>query len=430
MASTQKFIGLPPKQGLYDPQYEHDACGVGFVVNVKGKKSNAIVRQALTVLEHLSHRGACGSEANTGDGAGILLQLPHKFFGRVAAEERFSLPANGEYGVGMMYLPQDAELRHHFEQHFEEIVRAEGQTVLGWRNVPTDNSLLGETAKGAEPFMRQVFIGRNPTALIGSDTLAFERKLYVIRKQAEQYIRYNNHNQQGKLFYIASLSSRTIVYKGMLMSEQVESYYPDLIDPDVESAIGIVHSRFSTNTFPSWDRAHPNRYLIHNGEINTVRGNENWMYARQPSLYTDLFGPDIAKVTTQVVDPDGSDSARFDNCLEFLHLSGRSLPHAVMMMIPEPWSNHESMSDAKKAFYEYHSTLMEPWDGPASIVFTDGSVVGAVLDRNGLRPSRYYVTKDDMVVMASEVGVLEIPAENILYKSRLQPGRMFLVDTT
>jgi len=429
MASTQNYVGLPPKQGLYDPQFEHDACGVGFVVNVKGKRSNAIVRQALTVLEHLSHRGACGSEANTGDGAGILLQIPHKFFRRVCTEQGITLPEADAYGVGMLFLPKDETLRRHFENHFEEIVRAEGQTVLGWRTVPTDNRLIGDSAKSAEPLMRQVFIGCNPTALIGHDPLAFERKLYVIRKRAEQYIRYNNHMEQGSLFYIASLSSRTLVYKGMLMSEQVESYFLDLLDPDVECSIAVVHARFSTNTFPSWERAHPNRYLIHNGEINTVRGNVNWMYARQSVMYTDLFGADMDKVTQQIIDPDGSDSTMFDNCLEFLHLAGRPLPQAVMMMIPEPWSNHESMSDEKKAFYEYHSTLMEPWDGPASIVFTDGSVVGAVLDRNGLRPSRYYVTKDDMVIMASEVGVLDIPPENILHKSRLQPGRMFLVDT-
>ena len=428
MASEHRHVGLPPKQGLYDPQFEHDACGVGFVVNVKGKKSNAIVRQALTVLEHLSHRGACGSEANTGDGAGILIQIPHKFFSRVMAEQNITLPADGAYGVGMLFLPQDAALRQHFEQHFEEIVRTEGQTVLGWRTVPTDNSAIGDTAKSGEPTMRQVFIGRNGATSLGLDGLAFERKLYVIRKQAEKLIRYADH-PQGKQFYVASLSSRTLVYKGMLMSEQVDNYFPDLMDLDVECAMAVVHSRFSTNTFPSWERAHPNRYLMHNGEINTVRGNVNWMYARQSVLQSDLFGDDMPKVTQQIVDPDGSDSAMFDNSLEFLHLGGRSLPHAVMMMIPEPWSNHESMSDAKKAFYEYHSTLMEPWDGPASIVFTDGTVVGAVLDRNGLRPSRYYVTKDDMVIMASEVGVLEIPAENILQKSRLQPGRMFLVDT-
>jgi glutamate synthase (ferredoxin) len=421
---------LPPKQGLYDPSFERDACGVGFVVNIQGERSHTIVRQALKVLVNLSHRGACGYEQNTGDGAGILLQLPHAFFVREAAAQGFSLPAPGDYGVGMLFLPHDAALRAEFEARFAAIVEAEGQTLLGWRTVPTDNSPIGESAKAAEPYMRQVFIGRNEDTLIGSDPLAFERKLYVIRKQAEQAIRYGDHPQRDA-FYIASLSCRTIVYKGMLTPEQVGVYYPELNDPALESAIAVVHSRFSTNTFPSWDRAHPNRYLIHNGEINTIRGNENWMYARQSTVQSEHFGADLPKVTRQIVDTDGSDSARFDNTLEFLHLAGRSLPHAVMMMIPEPWSNHETMSDEKKAFYEYHSTMMEPWDGPASIVFTDGTVVGAVLDRNGLRPSRYYVTKDGLVVMASEVGVLgdEIAPENVAYKARLQPGRMFLVDT-
>jgi glutamate synthase (ferredoxin) len=426
----QSRVGLPAKQGLYDPAYEHDACGVGFVVNIKGERSNRLVRQALKVLGNLGHRGACGCEANTGDGAGILLQLPHKFFDKVTAEQGFSLPAPDSYGVGMIFLPKDESQRQKFEQLFEEIVREEGQTVLGWRTVPTDNRSLGETAKSGEPFIRQVFIGCNRAALTSSDELAFERKLYVIRKRAEQLIRYWRV-PDGDRFYIASLSCRTIIYKGMLMAEQVTAYYADLNDPAVECAIAVVHSRFSTNTFPSWERAHPYRYLIHNGEINTLRGNVNWMYARQSVLKSDLFGADLPKVTQQIIDPDGSDSAMFDNCLEFLHLAGRSLPHAVMMMIPEPWSNHETMSDEKKAFYEYHSTMMEPWDGPASIVFTDGGMVGAVLDRNGLRPSRYYVTKDGMVVMASEVGVLgdEVPPENVAYKARLQPGRMFLVDT-
>jgi glutamate synthase (ferredoxin) len=422
--------GLPLKQGLYDPNNERDACGVGFVVNIQGERSHTIVRQALKVLVNLSHRGACGCEPNTGDGAGVLMQLPHKFFSRVASEAGFSLPAPGHYGVAMLFLPKDDELRAEFEQQFTQIVAAEGQTVLGWRTVPTDNSPIGETAKRAEPLMRQAFIGRNDATLVGSDELAFERKLYVIRKQAEQAIRYSGH-PQSEQFYVASLSCRTVVYKGMLTPEQVAIYFPDLTDPAVEASIVVVHSRFSTNTFPSWERAHPNRYLIHNGEINTIRGNENWMYARQSILQSPLFGDDLRKVTGQIIDPDGSDSARFDNALEFLHLAGRTLPHAVMMMIPEPWSNHETMSDEKKAFYEYHSTLMEPWDGPASIVFTDGAMVGAVLDRNGLRPSRYYVTKDGMVVMASEVGVLgdEIAPENVAVKARLQPGRMFLVDT-
>ena len=422
--------GLPPKQGLYDPQFEKDACGVGFVVNIKGQKSHKIVRQAMKVLVNLNHRGACGCEANTGDGAGINFQIPDAFFRKVTAAAGFSLPPAGEYGAGIVFLPKEATLRVEFESRLAQIIAEEGQTLLGWRTVPTDSSSLGATAQAGEPFMRQVFIGRNPATLVGSDDLAFERKLYVIRKRAEQALRYGGH-PQGKEFYIASLSSRTIVYKGMLLADQVDAYFPDLLDPSVESAIAIVHSRFSTNTFPTWDRAHPYRYLIHNGEINTIRGNVNWMYARQSVLQSELFGADLDKIRQQIVDPDGSDSAQFDNALEFLHLAGRPLHHVAMMMIPEPWSNHESMSASKKAFYEYHAALMEPWDGPASIAFTDGTVVGAVLDRNGLRPSRYYVTKDDVVVMASEVGVLgdEIAPENVLYKSRLQPGRMFLVDT-
>ncbi len=418
---------LPAKQGLYDPQFEHDACGVGFVVNIKGKKSHEIVRQALTVLVNLSHRGACGCESNTGDGAGILFQLPHTFFQKICAPLNIELPAPGAYGVGMVYLPHDEAARRLCEQQLEEIITEEGQQLLGWRTVPTDNNSLGYTAKVGEPFIRQIFIGHNPKPT-DADELAFERKLYVIRKVAESKIRYGRPGGQGNdKFYFASLSARTIVYKGMLMSEQVEQYYPDLTDPTVESALAVVHSRFSTNTFPSWERAHPYRYMIHNGEINTLRGNVNWMYARQAIFRSDLFGEDLSKVLP-VIDP-GSDSAMFDNCLEFLALNGRSLPHAVMMMIPEPWANHESMSDEKKAFYEYHSCLMEPWDGPASIAFTDGTVIGAVLDRNGLRPSRYYVTKDDLVIMASEVGVLDIPPERVLYKRRLEPGRMFLVDT-
>jgi len=422
--------GPPPKQGLYDPAFEKDACGVGFVVNIKGVRSHTIVRQAMTVLVNLNHRGACGCEPNTGDGAGINMQMPDKFFRRVAAECGCALPALGEYGVGMVFLPKDADARRTFEAEFEQIVAEEGQTVLGWRDVPTDNSTLGATAIAGEPFVRQIFIGCNADALYGSDALAFERKLYVIRKRAEKAIRYNGY-EHGKSFYIASLSSRTVVYKGMLLADQVDAYYPDLLDPDMEAAIAVVHSRFSTNTFPSWDRAHPYRYLIHNGEINTIRGNVNWMYARQSVLQSELFGPDLEKFKQQIVDPDGSDSAQFDNALEFLHLAGRPLHHVAMMMIPEPWSNHESMAPELRAFYEYHATLMEPWDGPASIAFTDGTVVGAVLDRNGLRPSRYYVTKDDIVVMASEVGVLDdqIPPENVAHKSRLQPGRMFLVDT-
>ncbi|MBM4262699.1 MAG: glutamate synthase large subunit [Deltaproteobacteria bacterium] len=420
-----KQSGPPEKQGLYDPRFEHDACGVGFVVNIKGVKSHEIVEQALTVLQNLDHRGACGCEENTGDGAGILLQVPHKFLAQACEGLGFKLPDPGEYGVGMLFLPDDRKQRPKFEKMIEKIIVEEGQKVLGWRKVPTDNLYLGETAKACEPFVRQVFIGRGEGV---ADELAFERKLYVIRRRAENAIRYDKL-PGGDFFYVPSMSCRTIIYKGMLTPRQVVTFYPDLSDPEIESAIAVVHSRFSTNTFPSWGRAHPYRYLIHNGEINTLRGNENWMHARQGMLASGIFGTDLRNIFP-IIQEDGSDSTKFDNCLEFLALSGRSLPHAVMMMIPEPWENHESMDPAKRAFYEYHSSLMEPWDGPASIAFTDGTVVGAVLDRNGLRPSRYYVTKDDLVIMASEVGVLDVPPERVLEKRRLQPGRMFLVDTS
>ncbi|HEU5462755.1 MAG TPA: glutamate synthase large subunit [Candidatus Binatia bacterium] len=419
-----QYGDLPPKQGLYDPRFEHDACGVGFVVNIKGEKSSEIVQQALTVLENLDHRGACGCEENTGDGAGILLQIPHAFLKEACAGLGFQLPDPGEYGVGMIFLPDHRDQRRRFEKMIQEIIKDTGQQLLGWRKVPTDNLYLGEAAKEFEPFVRQVFIGRGADV---ADELAFERKLYVIRRRAENAIRYAGL-PGGSFFYVPSMSCRTLIYKGMLTPRQVSTFYPDLSDPLLETAIAVVHSRFSTNTFPSWGRAHPYRYLIHNGEINTLRGNENWMYARQGMLASELFGDDLRKVFP-IIQDDGSDSAKFDNCLEFLALSGRSLPHAVMMMIPEPWENHESMDEKKRAFYDYHSFLMEPWDGPASIAFTDGTVVGAVLDRNGLRPSRYYVTKDDLVIMASEVGVLDVPPERVLEKRRLQPGKMFLVDT-
>ena len=414
-----KMTGLPPKQGLYDPRFEHDACGMGFVVNQKGKKSHQIVTEALEVLENLTHRGAVGSEVNTGDGAGILIQIPHAFFEKECAASGITLPSAGDYGVGMIFANRNAEERQAYEEQFEKIAAEEGQTVLGWRTVPVDSSPLGETAKDCMPHIRQVFIGRNPDI---KNDMDFERKLYVIRKRSENSIGCHGH------FYFVSLSHRTIVYKGMLTSEQLGAFYKDLSDPLLETSLALVHSRFSTNTFPSWERAHPNRYIVHNGEINTLRGNINWMKARQKTLKTDLYGEDISRILP-IIDEDGSDSAMFDNCLEFLALSGRSLPHAVMMMVPEPWGKNEEMHEEKKAFYEYHSCLMEPWDGPAAMGFTDGRMVGAVLDRNGLRPSRYYVTKDDKVILASEVGVLEIPPENVMYKGRLQPGRMLLVDT-
>jgi glutamate synthase (ferredoxin) len=413
------------EQGLYHPQFEHDACGVGFVVDVKGRKSHDIVRKALTVLVNLRHRGACGCEPNTGDGAGILLQKPEAFLKERCKGLGITLPSFAEYGVGMVSLPPDVNDRKVCEKIFEDIVKEEGQAFLGWRTVRTDNSSLGPTARAGEPFVRMIFIGRSSKL---QDDMAFERKLYIIRRRAENAIRYSGKIKGGHFFYVASLSYKTIAYKGMLMSEQVETFFPELTDPAVESSLALVHSRFSTNTFPSWDRSHPYRYVAHNGEINTLRGNVNWMFARQAVCESDLFGDDLKKIMP-VIAPDGSDSAMFDNCLEFLALAGRSLPHAVMMMIPEPWANHESMSDEKKAFYEYHSCLMEPWDGPASIAFTDGVQIGAVLDRNGLRPSRYYVTKNDLVIMASEVGVLDVPPEDVLIKGRLQPGRMFLIDT-
>jgi glutamate synthase (ferredoxin) len=414
----------PGKQGLYDPFYEHDACGVGFVVNVKGRRSQAIVRDALTILMNLRHRGACGCENNTGDGAGILVQMPHAFLEQACHEGQIDLPEEKHYGCGLVFLPQDRDQQRQCRVVFERITREEGQLPLGWRNVPTNNGTLGETAKAGEPFIQQVFVGRGVHV---TDDDAFERKLYVIRRRAENEIRYGTLDW-GRTFYIPSLSHRTLVYKGMLMAEQVGTYFPELLDPLMQSALALVHSRFSTNTFPSWDRAHPYRYIAHNGEINTLRGNINWVHARQALFKSNLFGEDLKKVLP-VICPDGSDSAMFDNCLEMLVLSGRSLPHAVMMMIPEPWQHHETMSDEKKAFYEFNRFLMEPWDGPASISFTDGVRIGAVLDRNGLRPSRYYVTKDDTLVLASEVGVLDIPADRIQSKGRLQPGRMLLVDT-
>jgi glutamate synthase (ferredoxin) len=418
-------LGAPPKQGLYDPQFEHDSCGVGFLVHIKGKKSHGLVTAALQILLNLDHRGACGCEANTGDGAGILIQTPHEFFKKVAGRLGFPLPVPGQYGVGMLFMPPAKAEREGVKAALAKIISEENQTLIGWRDIPTDNSSLGNGAKASEPFMMQVFVGRNPAL---KDDAAFERKLYVIRKVAEQRIRYGGKIAGGRWFYVSSLSQKTVTYKGMLMPEQVAKYFPDLRDADMTTALALVHSRFSTNTFPSWDRAHPNRYIAHNGEINTLRGNVNWMHAAQTNFKSPLFGHDIKKIIP-VINTDGSDSAQFDNCVELLVMAGRELPHAMMMMIPEPWENHEGMDAERRAFYEFHSCLMEPWDGPASMAFTDGKIIGACLDRNGLRPSRYYVTKDDMVIMASEAGVLPVAPERVLQKGRLQPGRMFLVDT-
>jgi glutamate synthase (NADPH) large chain len=418
-------LGPPAKQGLYDPQFEHDACGVGFVVDIKGRKSNAIVKQGIQVLKNLDHRGASGAEVNTGDGAGILLQMPHAFLKKVAKKDaRINLPDPGMYAAGNIFMPRNATQRRKIEEVFARVVQAEGQVYLGARTVPVDNSMLGETAKAAEPFVRQVFIGRGAET---ADEAEFERKLYVIRKRAYNEIRVSTIGG-AEYWYVVSLSHKTLVYKGMLTTMQLDQYFLDLQNPLMESAIALVHSRFSTNTFPSWDRAHPYRCIAHNGEINTLRGNINWMRAREALFESPLFGDDIKKIPP-IVNPNGSDSSMFDNVLELMVLSGRSMPHAVMMMIPEPWSKHSTMDPARKAFYQYHSSLMEPWDGPADICFTDGKRIGSVLDRNGLRPGRYYVTKDDVCVMASEAGVLEFPPEHIARKGRLQPGRMFLVDT-
>ncbi|MEY2983499.1 MAG: ferredoxin-dependent glutamate synthase, partial [Cyanobacteriota bacterium] len=411
----------PQPQGLYHPEQEHDACGVGFIVQMKGKASHEIVESGLTILVNLEHRGACGCEPNTGDGAGILMQVPHQFIVKVAGEQGITIPEPGQYAVGNIYGSPDPLARAEARKRFNEVASKEGLTVLGWRDIPTDNSSLGETAKASEPFMQQVYIAR-PEGM--TDDLDFERKLYALRKLSHGAIRSPEIDTH---WYVASLSSRTLVYKGMLTTAQVGQYYPELHDPEMESALALVHSRFSTNTFPSWERSHPYRYIAHNGEINTMRGNVNWMQARQALFESPLFGEDMQKVQP-AINVDGSDSTIFDNALELLYLAGRSLPHAVMMMIPEPWTGHESMSQAKKDFYQYHACLMEPWDGPASIAFTNGKMMGAVLDRNGLRPSRYYVTKDDLVIMASEAGVLPIEPERVVQKGRLQPGRMFLVD--
>ena len=413
----------PPAQGLYDPANEHDACGVGFVANIKGRKSHAIIENGLTILKKLVHRGACGCEENTGDGVGMLVQMPHTFFKRICPEAGIDLPEYGQYGAGLVFLPVDPAQSERIQAIIEEIITAEGQTVLGWRVVPTDSSSLGPTALAGEPTFKQIFIGRGDNV---ADEMDFERKLFVIRKLVEKAVATSDLSEKN-YFYIPSLSHRTFIYKGMLTVTQLELMYPDLLQDDFESALALVHQRFSTNTFPAWKLAHPFRFVAHNGEINTVRGNANWMRAREALCESDLFGDDLKKLFPIAIE-GGSDSATFDNVMEFMHMSGRPLSHVMLMMIPEAWSGHETMSDELKAFYEYHACLMEPWDGPASTAFTNGDVIGAVLDRNGLRPSRYYVTKDDMVVMASEVGVLDIPPEDVVIKDRLHPGRIFLVD--
>jgi len=415
--------GLPPAQGLYHPAHEHDACGIGFVASISGHKSHEIIRQGIQVLENLAHRGACGCDPETGDGAGVLIQVPHQFFARECGKLGFTLPAPGTYAAGMTFLPVEKHPRLQCEGILERIVREEGLSVLGWRDTPVYASAIGRVARASQPYIQQIFVACAP----GMDEDAFERKLYVVRRRAENEVRDSGIEDAG-MFYIPSLSCRTIVYKGLLLAPQITNFYHELSDPDVISALCLVHQRFSTNTFPSWQRAHPYRYIAHNGEINTLRGNVNWMYARQSLLRSPLFGDDLQKLHP-IIAPDGSDSANFDNAVELLLQAGRSLPHVMAMLIPEAWAGNPHMKPEKRAFYEYHACLMEPWDGPAAIAFTDGRVIGATLDRNGLRPGRYVVTHDDLVVMASEAGVLDIAPEQIKKKGRLQPGKMFLVDT-
>ena len=413
----------PPAQGMYDPTNEHDACGVGFVAHIKGKKSHSIVEQGLTILKNLNHRGAVGADPKASDGAGVLLQIPDRFFREELGKQGLKLPPAGQYGVGMVFLPRDPASRFACEYEIERAIKDEGQALLGWRDVPVDNSDLGESVKLIEPVIRQVFIGRGAGVTV---TDALERKLYVIRKSAGHAIQALNL-AHGKEFYVPSMSARTIVYKGMLLAGQVGSYYRDLKDARVVSALALVHQRFSTNTFPSWDLAHPFRMICHNGEINTVRGNVNWIRARQGAISSPILGRDLDKLWPLIY-AGQSDSASFDNALELLVMSGYSVAHAMMMMIPEAWESHTLMDANRRAFYEYHAAMMEPWDGPASIAFTDGRQIGATLDRNGLRPSRYIITEDGLVIMGSECGCLPVPEERIVKKWRLQPGRMFLVD--
>ena len=418
--------GLPEKYGLYDPQNEKDACGVGFVAQIKGVASHQIVKDANRILCNMDHRGARGSETNTGDGAGMLTALPDKLLRREAkALLGIDLPERGKYGAGNIFLPTDDDERDYCKAAFVKAIENQGQKFLGWRTVPTDpdGANLGPTALEAMPQIEQLTIG----AADGLDQDSFERQLYIIRKSAASPLRRDQRLKQRGMLYACSLSSKTIIYKGMLACEQVLPFYQDLTDPDFETHLAMVHSRFATNTFPTWERAQPLRCLSHNGEINTLRGNKNAMHSRQGVVQSELFGDEIRKLFP-VAEEGLSDSGTFDNVLEFLYMSGRSMPEAAMMMIPEAWQKHAHMPQVKKDFYEYHSCLMEPWDGPASIAFTDGTVIGAVLDRNGLRPSRYYLTHDDRVIMASEVGVLPVPPETVAHKGRLKPGRMFLID--
>jgi glutamate synthase (NADPH) large chain len=421
-AAAARGAPLLPRS-LHESRAGRDSCGVGFIANMKGVASHAIVKDGLQIVENLTHRGAVGADPLVGDGAGMLLQIPHDFFKAVCAEEGFELPERGRYGVGFVFMPRDPDIRAHCEKIVERVIEAEGQHLLGWRTVPVDNSSLSKVVTDAEPVHRQVFIGRDPSI---ADDDAFERRLFILRKVISNAIFAETEGRDNG-FYVVSMSSRTIVYKGMFLAYQLGACYRDLHDERFASALALVHQRFSTNTFPSWKLAHPYRMVAHNGEINTLRGNVNWMAARQASMYSLLFGDDMEKLWP--ISYEGqSDTACFDNALELLVMGGYELAHAAMMLIPEAWAGNPLMDADRSAFYEYHAALMEPWDGPAAMAFTDGRQIGATLDRNGLRPARYVVTDDDIVVMASEVGVLPIPEEKIVRKWRLQPGRMLLID--
>src|SRR5437870_4215769 len=415
--------GRPPAQGLYDPARDKDSCGVGFIADIKGRKSHKLIEDALAILCNLEHRGAVGADPRAGDGAGILVQIPHKLFAKKAARLGFSLPKPGEYAVGVLFMPCDRDWRQIIRDIYSQMIKREGMTLIGWREVPTDNSTLGEAVKPTEPVHLQVFIGRGRKIKTDDE---FERRLYLLRKSISHTI-YTRRERRLSGYYPVSISCRTIVYKGMFLADQLCTYYPDLHEATFESALALVHQRFSTNTFPTWSLAHPYRMIAHNGEINTLRGNNNWMAARQASVSSELFGDDISKLWP--ISYEGqSDTACFDNALEFLTQGGYSLAHAVMMMIPEAWAGNPLMDEERRAFYEYNAALMEPWDGPAAIAFTDGRQIGATLDRNGLRPARYFVTRDGRVIMASEMGVLPVAEKDIITKWRLQPGKMLLID--
>jgi len=415
--------GMPPAHGLYDPALDKDSCGVGFIADIKGRKSHQLIEDGLQILCNLEHRGAVGADPRMGDGAGILVQIPHKFFAKKTRELGIKLPKLGEYAVGYLFMPMDPNWRQIVRDIYAEVIAREGLSLLGWRDVPTDNSTLGESVKPTEPKHMQVFIGHGKKKLSEDE---FERRLYILRKSISNAI-YRRRERRTAGYYPVSISCRTVIYKGMFLADQLGTYYPDLHDPDFESALALVHQRFSTNTFPTWSLAHPYRYIAHNGEINTLRGNVNWMAARQASVSSPLFGKDINKLWP--ISYEGqSDTACFDNALEFLTQGGYSLAHAMMMMIPEAWAGNPLMDEERRAFYEYNAALMEPWDGPAAIAFTNGRQIGATLDRNGLRPARYLLTRDDRIIMASEMGVLPIPEKDIIKKWRLQPGKMLLVD--